>query len=179
MVFLSGCDDMSTQEDMGIPGPVEIREMTADDLSEVLAIEHASFSAPWTEDHFREEMAVPFCHDLVIYCGGKLSGYMSFAIVHDEVHIRNIAVRRDVRRCGIASTLMGEMLSITARHRVRLAILEVRVSNVAAVRLYEKFGFSVRGVRQAYYTRPVEDALILCADLFENAGTFSSGDSSL
>lgn len=167
---------MPTKEREGIPGPIEIRPMTADDLDCVLAIERDSFSAPWTEDHFREELSVPFCHDIVALCGGQLLGYMCFAIVHDEVHIRNIAVRRDMRRCGVASRLMREMFAITARHRVRLAILEVRVSNVAAARLYEKFGFSIRGVRQAYYTRPVEDALILCADLFEKAGTFSRGD---
>src|SRR5216683_3224520 len=81
--------------------------------------------------------------------------------VLDELHINNLAVLPAYRRAGIGSALLTHVLDEGARMGARRATLEVRRSNEAARQLYERFGFSVVGVRQGYYSNPVEDALVL------------------
>ncbi|MEA1970643.1 MAG: GNAT family N-acetyltransferase, partial [Thermodesulfobacteriota bacterium] len=82
---------------------IETRDMTADDLEDVLSIESVSFPTPWSKGMFLEEMKHPFCHDLVGLAEGQIVGYISFAIVYDEIHIRNIAVHKDWKRHRVAS----------------------------------------------------------------------------
>jgi len=84
--------------------------------------------------------------------------------VLDELHINNIAVLPDVRRAGVATALLDHVLTYGAALGARRATLEVRRSNESARLLYERFGFTVAGVRRAYYTKPVEDALVLWRD---------------
>jgi len=81
--------------------------------------------------------------------------------VLDELHINNLAVMPAHRRAGVATALLSGVLGDGARLGAKRATLEVRHSNVAAQRLYERFGFTVAGVRRKYYTNPVEDALVL------------------
>jgi len=81
--------------------------------------------------------------------------------VADELHINNLAVAEPYRRRGIGTALMGYVLKEGARMGAQRATLEVRRSNDAARQLYERLGFSAAGVRPAYYTNPVEDALVL------------------
>jgi len=92
---------------------------------------------------------------------GRAVGFCSFWRVLDELHINNLAVSPERRRSGVASALLTCVLEEGARGGARRATLEVRRSNDAARQLYERFGFTVAGVRRAYYTRPVEDALVL------------------
>src|SRR5205085_8320366 len=91
-------------------------------------------------------------------------GFCSFWRLLDELHINNIAVLPEFRRAGVATSLLTHALAEGARLGARRATLEVRRSNDAARLLYERFGFTVAGVRQAYYTKPVEDALVLWRD---------------
>lgn len=148
-------------------GHVTIRDMTDNDLEEVLTIERASFPIPWTRAMFQEEFLIPLCYDLVVVYEEKIVGYISFSIVLDEVHLRNIAVHSDWKRCGIASKMLAKMISISSKRDAHEVTLEVRESNRAAIELYEKFGFVVKGVRPLYYNETGEDALILWADLGE------------
>jgi ribosomal-protein-alanine N-acetyltransferase len=143
---------------------VTVREMTSDDLDEVLAIEQTSFPTPWTKAMFREELFIPLCHDLVALCGERIVGYICFSIVVDEVHLRNIAVHRDWKRRGIASKMIAEMICLSSEKGADRVTLEVRESNRGAIDLYKKFGFVVKGVRPLYYNDTGEDALILWAD---------------
>ncbi|HUX16894.1 MAG TPA: GNAT family N-acetyltransferase, partial [Phycisphaerae bacterium] len=85
-------------------------------------------------------------------------------LVFDELHIHTVAVRPAWRRQGIARTLMDGVLRAAAGEGAKRATLEVRRSNEAARGLYAALGFVERGVRPRYYTRPVEDALILWLD---------------
>ncbi|MBW2595769.1 MAG: ribosomal protein S18-alanine N-acetyltransferase [Deltaproteobacteria bacterium] len=143
---------------------IKTRDMTADDLDDVLVIEGASFQIPWSRGIFLGEMAQPFCHDLVALVEGRIVGYICFAIVCDEIHLRNIAVHRDWKRCGAASELLSRMIAISSGKGARYGTLEVRKSNVAALELYKRFGFVVEGTRPSYYSEAGEDALIMWAN---------------
>lgn len=143
---------------------IETRDMTADDMEDVLSIESVSFPTPWSRGMFLEEMRHPFCHDLVALVEGQIVGYISFAIVCDEIHIRNLAVHKDWKRHGVASKLLSRMITISSGMGARYGTLEVRRSNVAALELYKRFGFVVEGTRPSYYSETAEDALIMWAN---------------
>jgi [ribosomal protein S18]-alanine N-acetyltransferase len=132
-------------------------------IDAVLAIEEASFTNPWTREMYLAELENPgvsFCF-LAIDAEGRPIGFCSFWRVLDELHINNLAVVPERRRTGVASALLTFALDEGARLGARRATLEVRRSNDPARYLYEQFGFTVAGVRRGYYTRPVEDALVL------------------
>ena len=101
-----------------------------------------------------------FCY-LAYDTEGRSIGFCSFWRVLDELHINNLAVFPDRRREGVASALLTFVLNEGARQGAKRATLEVRQSNDPARYLYERFGFTVAGIRRGYYTRPVEDALVL------------------
>ena len=91
----------------------------------------------------------------------RIVGFCSFWRILDELHINNLAVTPAERRSGVATALLTRVLADGAKLGARRATLEVRRSNDPARCLYEKFNFAVAGVRPAYYTNPIEDALIL------------------
>ena len=139
------------------------------DLDAVLAIEQASFTNPWTREMYQadlENRGVSHCY-LVRDTAGAVIGFCSFWLVLDELHINNLAVAPERRREGAGSALLREVMSAAARLGARRATLEVRRSNETAQRLYERLGFRVAGIRRAYYTSPVEDALVLWRDNVE------------
>lgn len=147
--------------------------MEIHDLSSVLSIESVSFPTPWSENIFREEIQSLLCRCFVATVDDRVVGYIDFSVVWDEVHLRNIAVRPDCRRRGIASTLLDHMVTMTSEKGAQWATLEVRRSNKKAIELYEKFGFVLTGVRPLYYRDTEEDALVMWADITKkprNAG---------
>ena len=94
----------------------------------------------------------------------RVVGFCAFWLVLDEIHINNVAVRPPLRGVGIGSALLHRALAEAKELGARRATLEVRASNEAARRLYERLGFYVAATRRNYYTNPVEDALILWRD---------------
>ena len=135
-------------------------------IDDVLAVEEASFSHPWTREMYLSELqnrGVSFCF-FARQETGRVVGFCSFWRVLDELHINNLAVLPDVRREGIASALLARVLQEGVSLGAHRATLEVRRSNEPARLLYERFGFSIAGVRRAYYSDPIEDALILWRD---------------
>lgn len=139
-----------------------LREMTEADVPAVYKIEEVSFSVPWSEDAMRQEVTVQKqAHYLVAEENGDIVGYGGFWQVLDEGHIMNIAVAPDRRRQGIAAALLKELIEIGKTLGILYWTLEVRVSNQAAIQLYEKAGFVSAGVRPGYYEKPREDAYIM------------------
>jgi len=139
---------------------------SAADLDAVIEIETASFTSPWTREMYAAELqnvGVSFCY-LARDPGGTVVGFCSFWRVVDELHINNLAVAEPHRRRGIARTLLTYVMNEGARMGARRATLEVRRSNDPARQLYAQLGFSTAGVRRAYYTNPIEDALVLWRD---------------
>jgi ribosomal-protein-alanine N-acetyltransferase len=137
-----------------------------DQIDTVLAIEDASFTSPWTREMYLSELEnrnVSYCF-LASPGDGPAVGFCSFWRVLDELHINNLAVLPEYRRQGIATELLTFVLKEGARLGAGRATLEVRRSNTPALMLYERFGFTVSGLRRDYYTNPPEDALILWKD---------------
>src|SRR5262245_37093945 len=135
----------------------------AADLEAVLRIEQASFVNPWTREMYLDELenrGVSYCY-VARNPSDEVVGYCSFWCVVDELHINNLAVAPQYRGAGVGTALLVEVLRQGARLGACRATLEVRRSNQVARRLYERLGFTVAGVRQGYYTNPVEDALVL------------------
>ena len=132
-------------------------------IDAVLAIEEASFTNPWTREMYRAELdnhGVSYCY-LAKDAAGETVGFCSFWRVLDELHINNLAVVPGRRRAGVATALLEHAIRQGAAQGATRATLEVRRSNTAARLLYERFGFTVSTVRHAYYSKPVEDALVL------------------
>lgn len=129
-------------------------------LSGVAALEKAVFKSPWSEKSLEllcSESAFGFAAlegDAVIAYGGMLT-------VLDEGQITNIATHPDCRRQGLAARVLCALLDEARARGIASVTLEVRVSNAAAIALYEKFGFVVVGKRPRFYTQPTEDALIM------------------
>jgi [ribosomal protein S18]-alanine N-acetyltransferase len=133
------------------------------DLEAVLAIEHESFTNPWTREMYLSE----FEHSRVSHFfvvrddEGAVAGFCSIWLILDELHINNVAIRPGMRGRGWGAALVAHVLREGARLGARRATLEVRRSNEAARRLYQRLGFELVGTRRNYYSSPVEDALIL------------------
>ncbi len=133
--------------------------MKKEDLEEVMAIEKASFSNPWSSQAFLSELENRYSRVLVWEEAGAVKGYIIWRNILGEVHILNLAVAREHRKRGIASALLRRCFEVEGR--ASYFILEVRKSNQAAVRLYEKHGFRILGEKKDYYSFPREDALIM------------------
>lgn len=148
-------------------GLVFIDRASVDDVEELLDVERVCTSHPWTRAHFLSEMdpgnrATVLAARAVDPLGTpRVVGFCVYRRILDEVHVHNIAVVEERRRVGLGRRLLRTALEAAVREAARWALLEVRAGNIAARRLYEAEGFTVVGQRRAYYSDPVEDALVL------------------
>jgi ribosomal-protein-alanine N-acetyltransferase len=140
-------------------------------IDSIIAIEEVSFTNPWSREMYLAELQKPGVSYLYLArdpSSRQPIGFCSFWLVVDEVHINNLAVLPAWRRGGAGSALLIRVLTEGAALGARRAILEVRRSNDAARKLYERFGFSIAAVRKGYYSHPVEDALVLSREALES-----------
>jgi ribosomal-protein-alanine N-acetyltransferase len=128
------------------------------DLASIAALESNAFSNPWTPEALREMIASDVTRLYVARYGRQIVAFCACWVIAGELHINTLAVDQDMRRRGIATSLVQHALQETAVNR---ATLEVRRSNKAALQLYEGLGFMATAVRKRYYSNPDEDALIL------------------
>lgn len=141
---------------------MKLRKMEIEDLERILQIEQEAFSVPWSREAMQKEIEKNAqAHYLVAEEDGQPVGYSGFWQVLDEGHIMNIAVAQEARRKGIGTQLLQAMLRKGAELGILYWTLEVRVSNRAAISLYEKLGFTSAGIRPGYYEKPREDANIM------------------
>ena len=140
---------------------VMIRPMTEEDLLQVETIEQESFSLPWSFDAFKSTLDREDTLYLVAVEEDVIVGYCGMYISFDEGEIPNVAVKKEFRSRGVGEVMMNELLSRAGERGVCSAFLEVRKSNEAAKRLYEKLGFQVAGIRKNFYEFPKEDAVIM------------------
>ncbi len=143
---------------------VDIRRLQMQDLSAIEEIERRSYPTPWSRSMFAGELAKPASVCLGAFEGERLAGYMIISRYVDAWHVMNIAVDPEFRRRGIATALLERLFELTEDESRRGYTLEVRVSNEAAIKLYERLGFRSRGIRRGYYTDNREDALIMWRD---------------
>jgi [ribosomal protein S18]-alanine N-acetyltransferase len=148
----------------------QVRPMTAADLTRVLEIEQVAFRNPWSADLLRRELGHDWSTILVAEEMGPrgqvtLVGFVIFWIVHDELHVLNVATAPEHRNRGVARTVLEACLDAGRKKRCTLATLEVRRSNAAALGLYRDFGFRPVGIRPNYYVDEGEDAIVMVLDL--------------
>lgn len=137
-----------------------ILDMEKKHLSDILEVEQESFSRPWTKEMFLEELNGRFSVYRVAVENEKAVGYMGMWILADEGHITNVAVGRGFRGRGFGDALVLDFIRIATEKKLAFLTLEVRVSNEAAIALYQKHGFCEVGRRKKYYEN-TEDAILM------------------
>lgn len=157
-------------------GPVSIRKMTLEDIPDIMVIEHESFSLPWSEEAFRNELTMNhFARYLVLELDGKPIAYAGMWTIVDEAHITNVAVRTAYRGHHLGETLLLELIKLAMEHGIERMTLEVRESNLVAQSLYRKLGFEPAGIRKGYYSDNQEDAIIMWCELPEDTPWVEEG----
>lgn len=147
-----------------------VRQMSADDVPEVHAIEVASYPFPWSAGIFRDCLRAGYLCS-VAELDGQCVGYALLSLAADEAHILNICIAPDYRCRGLGRRLMQFLFAQARQQGARTLFLEVRPSNLSAIRLYQSLGLQQVGVRRGYYqaTHGREDALVLRLDLSRTA----------
>jgi ribosomal-protein-alanine N-acetyltransferase len=142
--------------------------MALGDLEDVHRIEHASFSQPWPDEAYRSELqANRLASYLVARAGDAMIAFGGIWLMVDEAHVTTFAVEPAWRRQHVGEALLLALLDLAIARHAREATLEVRLSNLPARRLYEKFGFRPVGIRPRYYSDNQEDALIMTTEALD------------
>ena len=143
-----------------------IRKMELEDINQVMFVELSSFTSPWTEEIFIQELKEnQHAHYYIITIDEKVIGYVGMWIVLDDAQITNIAIL-----AGYRGQKLGEKLFRFAMQRaISLGVtnlsLEVRITNIVAQKMYRKFGLVPGGIRKNYYTDNQEDAIVMWVNL--------------
>lgn len=140
---------------------MEIRNMKKEDILQLAELEKLCFSDPWSVSAFEYELKNPLSVWLVAVEDRLVAGYVGSQTVMDASDMMNIAVAPAFRRQGIAEKLIDMLILQLMERGSNSLTLEVRASNMPAIALYEKLGFTQVGRRPNYYRNPKEDALIL------------------
>jgi [ribosomal protein S18]-alanine N-acetyltransferase len=144
--------------------------MTFSDLPAVHAIERASFTVPWPNDAYRNELTTNRLASYVVArTDDAIVGFAGLWVMVDEAHVTTFAVDPRWRRRGVGERLLLALLDVAIARHAREATLEVRLSNMPARRLYEKYGFRPVGIRPRYYSDNGEDALIMTTEPLDTA----------
>jgi ribosomal-protein-alanine N-acetyltransferase len=153
------------------PVRLAIEPMTLADLPAVQEIERASFTTPWPAHAYQAELETnKLARYLVVRIGHEVVAYAGVWLLVDEAHITTFAVAPAWRRQRIAERLLVAALDLSIARGAREATLEVRLSNLPARRLYEKYGFRPVGIRPRYYSDDHEDALIMTTEALQSPG---------
>lgn len=136
---------------------MEIKPFEKQYIDDVYEIEKACFSNPWSRADLANQLDLETSHFLVADIDGKAVGYMGLQIFSGEGYVTNVAVLPEYRGQGIALALINEQL----KNKMDFITLEVRESNIPALRLYEKAGFENMGIRPKFYSNPTENAIIM------------------
>ncbi len=151
-----------------------IAAMEMGHLDQVMALENAAFTTPWSRASFVSELeGNRFARAWVAHVPGEphqVLGYLCSWVIYEELRIQNLAVDRAWRQRGVATALLAHALEVGRKASCLIANLEVRPGNAAARALYGRFGFQETTRRPGYYADTAEDALVLTLDLGATAG---------
>ena len=137
-----------------------IRRAIENDISGLCALERECFSSPWSEGAFSDSMKSDTTEFFVCEEHGDIIGYIGIVCLLDECSVTNICVSSDHRKKGVATALLDAAEKRAAGRGALAVFLEVRVSNYAAIALYEGRGYDSCGRRRNFYTKPTEDAFV-------------------
>ena len=144
---------------------MSIREMKVDDLKRIVELEKDLFLSPWNEEDFIHELKEnPMAGYYILEKENQIIGYIGLWFLGDQCQIKTIATDRHFQGQGCASRLMEYALEKSEELHYQNVNLEVRVSNVKAIALYQKFGFKNVAVRKRYYSNG-EDAYLMIKEL--------------
>lgn len=141
--------------------------MQLGDLEQLMAIEAYSFPTPWKREMYEQDLLNnTYSRFYVIkHVGtGELAAYIGSWFIYEEAHVGTIATKREYRGFRLAEQLLAYTALQAQNEGLAYMILEVRVSNVGAIKLYERIGFTQVGLRKGYYTDTGEDASLMTCD---------------
>lgn len=140
---------------------IAIKKITDADIEKIHELEKEIFSDPWGIVGISESLHQDHTELLGAWDGGRLLGYVIAYFSLYEGEIARIAVAEEVRRRGVAGSLLAELEQICQKRGAEAILLDVRRSNQGAIEFYKRQGFSVDGLRKKFYTRPEEDAILM------------------
>ena len=141
---------------------IRVRIAKSSDLDDIYELDVQTFAMPWSKEALSYDILEnDNAFVIVAEYEGEFAGYADIWTVLDEADLNSIAVRVDFRRKGIGDAIMLAMTEMLSANGVATINLEVRVSNMPAIKLYKKYGFNECGVRPGYYLDNGEDALIM------------------
>lgn len=140
---------------------IAIREMQKTDLEQVAQIEKKCFSEPWSVTGFSSSLESKDTLYMVAVEEEQIVGYCGCLQSFEEADVTNVAVKEECRKRGIAGKMLQELMLLGKQRGIQRFTLEVRVSNLGAIHLYEKLGFVSVGIRKNFYSKPTEDARIM------------------
>lgn len=142
-----------------------MRSMVIDDLESVCTIENEAFSHPWTFDDFLNELNLnPYANYYVFEEDSQIIAYVGLWVIFEKAQITTIAVKSNYRGLKYSKILMKFVDDVCFQNNVSQITLEVRVSNIKAINLYEGSGFKKSGIRKDYYQDNHEDAYLMVKD---------------
>ncbi|MEK7433608.1 MAG: ribosomal protein S18-alanine N-acetyltransferase [Cyanobacteriota bacterium] len=140
---------------------IVINKMTIEDIDIVSKIEKLCFGEGWTPTPFDKELKRGDCSYFIARENDKIVGYSGTWLILEELHIIIIAVIPDFRERKIGQKLLINLLKDGVKNGAKWSTLEVKSTNIPAQKMYEKFGFAVKGVRKKYYHQDGQDAFIM------------------
>lgn len=140
---------------------ITVRKLMEEDIPRLAEIEAEAFSMPWSAQDFKNLLSHSYCNYVVAVADGRVAGCCGFTNACGVANIDNVVVAADLRGRGIAQRMLRELLAAGKAEQVEAYTLEVRVSNAAAIHIYEKLGFVSEGIRPGFYEKPREDANIM------------------
>jgi len=140
---------------------ISIVQLEEKHIPDIMKVEKASFTIPWSEKSFRDELNNSIAVYFAAVCNNSAIGYIGMWQIAGQCDITNIAVLPEYRRHSVASALLTELITFCTSKALNPITLEVRKSNIPAISLYEKFGFKKIGERKKYYSDTGENALIM------------------
>lgn len=134
-----------------------IENMNSQHLDGVVNIENICFANPWSRDDLEQQLNLDTSHFAVATVDEKVVGYMGLQVFSGEGYVTNVAVLPEYRRQGIAKMLIEKQM----QNKMSFITLEVRESNLPAIKLYESCGYENVGIRPKFYSNPTENAIIM------------------
>ncbi|MDP1715388.1 MAG: ribosomal protein S18-alanine N-acetyltransferase [Anaerolineales bacterium] len=164
-------DDHSPRDFEDRSGLIKIRKMTLDDLEQVVAIDQASFSLPWPARSFQFELTEnPASRCWVTEAGRRVIAILVAWFIVDEIHVATIATHPEFRGQGVGRSLLLHVLRSAKEEGAVKSFLEVRESNIVAIKMYRSFGFVEDGRRTDYYKDNGEDAVLMTLEALNVEG---------
>ena len=136
------------------------RRMTPEDGPVISRLEEETFSMPWSASSFLEMISKEDARYYVAEKDGKILGGCGVLMIAGEGNITNVVIAPEARNQGIGTAMLRHLMAEGDQEGLTAYTLEVRISNVAAIHVYEKLGFESAGIRPGFYEKPVEDAII-------------------